>query len=83
MKIPQPAAERERFTIPLQPDVDSPILAVGFLSGVPACVRTSAVPSETRRSCSFQSAFIRRTTITHTSHRFDDDRENHQRDSSA
>ncbi len=33
MKIPQPAAERERFTTLLQPHVDSPILAVGILSG--------------------------------------------------
>ena len=64
MKIPHPAAEREQFTIPLQPDVDSPILAVGSLSGVPACVRTSAVPSETRRSdpLLFLQVMHRRTT---------------------
>ena len=33
MKIPQPAAERERFTTLLQPHVDTPILAVGIFSG--------------------------------------------------
>ena len=83
MKIPQPAAERERFAILLQPHVDSPILAVGFLSGVPACVRTSAVPLETRRSGPSKALSFGEQPFTHTSHRFDDDRENHQRDWSA
>jgi len=33
MRIPNPVAERERFTTLLQPHVDEPILAIGFLSG--------------------------------------------------
>lgn len=33
MKIPNPVAERERLTAVLQPHVNEPILAIGFLSG--------------------------------------------------
>jgi hypothetical protein len=32
-RVPNPVAERERFTTLLQPHVDEPILAVGLLSG--------------------------------------------------